>query len=279
MRVLLAGSAGQLGRCFIENAGEVELIAPPEAEFDILDAVSIDALMRKTKPDCVINAAAFTDVDGCETQEMTAYEVNAVGPSLLANACRDHECSLVHISTNCVFDGESSRAYFEYDQPNPISAYGRTKLAGELAVAAVLNEHYIVRTAWLYSEHGRNFPKTVLRLAGERDSLTMVADEVSTPTYAPDLARAVFALIGRANYGIVHFTNEGQCSRYEFAREILSLAGKPDFPMAPTNLADYQRPSRPPLFSPIANIRAARLGIRLRSWQDALAEAMPLLQL
>lgn len=275
MRILLAGCLGQLGRAIQEVKTEHDLVVPSEAEFNIVDWRAARTVVAAVKPDVVINAAAYTDVDGAETNRELAYTINALGPANLASACLDNGAALVHISTNCVFDGEASRPYLEYDRTNPISVYGESKLAGEEAVRAVLPRHYIVRTAWLYSLGGRNFPRTVLRLAAERPGLSMVADEVANPTFAPDLARAIFALVERPVYGTYHFTNEGECSRYEFAREVLRLGGKPDFPLDPIQLKDYVRPSRPPRYSPMRNLRGAAVGVTLRPWQEALAEAIP----
>lgn len=275
MRVLLAGCLGQLGRTVQETWREHELIVPSEAEFDITDWPTAWRVVRETKPDVVINAAAYTDVDGCEANPELAYKVNALGPRNLASACLLAGAALVHISTNCVFDGTSTRPYLEFDPPNPISVYGASKQAGDDAVRAVLPRHYIVRTAWLYSRLGRNFVKTILRLARERPSLSMVADEVSTPTYAPDLALALQALIREPLYGTYHFTNSGECSRLQFAAEILRLAGKADFRLVPISLADYPRPSRPPLYSTLRNTCGAAIGITLRPWQAALAELVP----
>ncbi len=277
MRVLLAGSQGQLGRTLQETWQELELIAPSEAEFNIVDWPATLRVVQEVAPDLVVNAAAYTDVDGCETEQDLAYQVNALGPRNLASACLAVGAALIHISTNCVFDGTAREPYLEFAPTNPISVYGHSKLAGEEAVRAVLPRHYIVRTAWLYSLHGRNFVKTVLRLARERSQLAMVADEVSSPTYAPDLCRALLALARQPLYGTYHFTNAGACSRYEFAWEILRLAGRPDFPLEPILLADYPRPSRPPLYSPLRNFCGEAIGIRLRPWQEALAEAVPLL--
>ncbi|MDA8218011.1 MAG: dTDP-4-dehydrorhamnose reductase [Dehalococcoidales bacterium] len=280
MRVLLAGCLGQLGRTIQEQwSAEHEMIVPSESEFDITDWPTTARVVAEAAPDVVVNTAAYTDVDGCETNVELAYRVNALGPRNLAAACLQQGASLVQISTNCVFDGTATRPYLEFDPPNPISVYGWSKLAGDQAVQAVLPRHYIVRTAWLYSLHGRNFVKTILRLARERDKLSMVADEVSSPTFAGDLALALRELIRYPAYGVYHFTNSGACSRYEFAREILRLGGREDYPLEPISLRDYVRPSRPPLFSALHNFCGEALGIAIRPWQEALAEVIPQLEL
>lgn len=277
MRVLLAGCMGQLGRSIQETWQEHELVVPSETEFDIVDWWATKRIVEQVRPDVVVNAAAFTDVDGCESQRDLAFRINALGPRNLACACLAYGAALVQISTNCVFDGTASEPYLEFDRTNPISVYGLSKLAGEEAVQHILPRHYIVRTAWLYSAHGRNFVKTVLRLAGERERLSMVADEVSSPTFAPDLARALLALVREPAYGTYHFTNSGACSRYEFAAEILRLAGRKSVRLDPISLKDYVRPSRPPLYSPLRNYCGESIGIALRPWQDALASAISLL--
>lgn len=275
MRILLAGCLGQLGRTIQETWREHELVVPGEAEFDITDWPTASQVVRESKPDVVLNAAAYTDVDACEANPDLAYRVNALGPRHLASACLQAGAALVHISTNCVFDGKSTRPYMEFDQPNPISVYGASKQAGDEAVRAVLARHYIVRTAWLYSRLGRNFVKTVLRLSAERPGLAMVADEVSSPTFAPDLALALEALVREPLYGTYHLTNTGECSRLQFAAKVLALAGKPDYPLQPIPLAEYPRPSRPPLYSPLRNTCGPAIGITLRPWQEALAELVP----
>ncbi|MCL4465024.1 MAG: dTDP-4-dehydrorhamnose reductase [Chloroflexi bacterium] len=275
MKVLLAGCAGQLGRTIQESWNEHELIVPSESEFDITDWPTAKRVVEDVRPEVVVNAAAYTDVDACEARPELAYKVNALGPRHLASACLLTGAALVHISSNCVFDGSASRPYLEFDPANPISVYGASKQAGDQVVRDVLPRHYIVRTAWMYSALGRNFVKTILRLGAERPGLSMVADEVSSPTFAPDLASALQALVQEPLYGTYHLTNYGECSRLEFAREILRLAGKPHFPLEPISLRDYQRPSRPPLYSPLANTCAAAIGVTVRPWQEALAELVP----
>ncbi|MHB1132316.1 MAG: dTDP-4-dehydrorhamnose reductase [Chloroflexota bacterium] len=275
MRVLIAGSQGQLGQIIQRVWTRHEVIAPPEAEFDITDWPTALRVVTVVRPDVVLNAAAYTDVDGCEAKPDLAYKVNALGPRHLASACLSSGAALLHISTNCVFDGNATRPYLEFDPVNPISVYGASKQAGDIAVRDVLARHYIVRTAWLYSALGRNFVKTIIRLSAERPGLDMVADEISSPTYAPDLALALEAVIAEPLYGTYHFVNEGECSRLQFAAEIARLAGREDYPLRPISLSEYPRPSRPPLYSPLANTCGGAVGITLRPWQAALAELVP----
>jgi len=211
-------------------------------------------------------------VDGCARDPERAYRVNALGTQNVALACAEAGAAMVYISTNEVFDGEATEPYREWDPPHPINPYGRSKAAGEWFVRHLLTRFYIVRTAWLYAPGGRNFPHRIIQLADERGALRVVTDEVGNPTYAPDLAEAIAALIRTDAYGVYHLTNAGYCSRYDFAREILRISGREHVPVEPITLAEFQRASTPPRFAPLANTAAAALGITLQPWQEALAE-------
>jgi dTDP-4-dehydrorhamnose reductase len=179
---------------------------------------------------------------------------------------------MLYVSTNEVFDGTASRPYTEFDAPHPINPYARSKLAGEWYTRHLLNRFFIVRTAWLYAPGGRNFPHRIVQLADERGSLRVVTDEVGSPTYVADLAQAIAQLIHTGRHGVYHFVNEGVCSRFEFAREILRLTGRAAIPVVPTTLAEFRRDSTPPPYAPLANVAGAAIGIRLRPWEAALAE-------
>lgn len=271
MRILIIGAGGQLGQALLRTLDDGhELITPGRQELDIGD-YRTRRWIEELRPDLVMLPAAYTDVDGCARDPERAYRENTLGPKYVALACRSLDIPLVYISTNEVFDGNASEPYREYDRPNPINAYGRSKWGGEQAVMQHLQRFYIVRVAWLFGGP-RNFVRTVLRLAGERPELAMVADEVGSPTYAPDAAAAIARLIETGCYGIYHLVNEGWCSRYEFARAILQMAGRHDYPLRPISLAEYQRASTPPPFTPLRNSAAAALGITLRPWQEALAD-------
>jgi dTDP-4-dehydrorhamnose reductase len=219
----------------------------------------------------VIHPAAYTDVDGCARDPERAYRVNGLGAQYVALACRQLGARLVYVSTNEVFDGAATTPYFEYDRAAPINAYARSKWAGEQAVREALDHFYIVRVAWLFGG-ARNFVRTVLRLAAERDSIAMVADEVGSPTYAPDAAAAIARLVELPFDGTYHLVNEGACSRFEFAAEVLRLAGRERSVLRPIRLADFKRDSVVPPYTPLLNVAAAALGIQLRPWQAALAE-------
>ena len=268
MRIVITGAHGQLGRS-LQNVLVGHEILPvdlPEHDITRLDIIpTIEAF----QPDVVIHAGAFTDVDGCELDPDTAYSVNALGTRNVAVACQRCDAPMVYISTDYVFDGAKRESYLEFDEPNPINVYGRSKLAGELLVRDLLSRFYIVRTAWLYAQGGNNFVAKILALAGEREELSVVTTEVGSPTYAPDLAEAIVRLIEYPLYGIYHLVNEGSCSRYEFASKILELAGKSGFPLRPVQT--YDRPTRVPANAALRNFCAAtQLEIRLRPWEEAL---------
>jgi dTDP-4-dehydrorhamnose reductase len=213
----------------------------------------------------------MTDVDGCARAPETAYRVNGLGTQNVALACQANDAALLYVSTNEVFDGTADRPYQEFDRTNPINAYARSKLAGEWYTHHLLTRFFIVRTAWLYAPGGRNFPHRIVELADERGRLKVVTDEVGSPTYVVDLAQAIQALINTGQYGVYHLVNAGVCSRFAFAQEILRLTGRDEVPLEPTVLAAFPRDSTPPPYAPLENVAAAAIGIRLRSWQAALA--------
>lgn len=275
MRIAITGENGQLGSALSAALGPAHEIIPlnqPAFELDTPHAVE---QLAATGAELVIHPAAYTNVDGCARDPELAYRVNALGTKYVALACRRLEAPLVYISTNEVFPGDGDRPYFEYDPTRAINAYGRSKLAGELAARELLSQLYIVRIAWLFGGE-RNFVRTILRLADAppEGGLRVVDDEIGNPTYAADVAAAVTRLITSDHYGTYHFVNSGACSRHAFAAEILRLAGRTDVPITPIKLADYRRDSSPPPFSPLANLAGADLGISLRPWQEALAAYM-----
>jgi dTDP-4-dehydrorhamnose reductase len=256
-----------------------EVLALDLPELDVTDAGAVERAIGQAKPDLVIHAAALTDTSLCEEDPALAMRVNGQGSLHVAEACRRAGAAMVYVSTNEVFDGARGEPYGESDEPRPVNAYGRSKLEGERLVRATLPRCYVVRTAWLYAEGSDNFPAKVLRLAegrpassaGKRE-LSMVTDEVATPTWARDLAQAIISLVAQPAYGIYHLTNAGWCSRYEWAAEVLRLAGRADVTLRPITSAEYSGgPPKPP-FSALRNEAAARLGITLRPWQEALVE-------
>ncbi|MFN8476820.1 MAG: dTDP-4-dehydrorhamnose reductase [Kouleothrix sp.] len=271
MRIAITGANGQLGRALQQRlGGEHDVVALGHTELE-LDAPACVAQLVRTRAELIIHPAAYTNVDGCARDPDYAFRVNGLGTQYVALACQQLNAPLVYISTNEVFDGTGG-PYFEYDRASPINAYGRSKWAGEQAVRELLQRFYIVRVAWLFGGE-RNFVRTILRLAAERDQLALVADEVGSPTYAPDVAAGIAQLIAQPFYGTYHLVNEGSCSRYEFAAEIIRQVGYSErVTLAPIALADYKRDSVVPPHTPLRNLAAAALGIRLRPWQNALAD-------
>lgn len=269
-RIAITGYKGQLGTALFQALAGHKLLGLDLPDHDISDPGSIGQALDSFAPDLVIHAAAMTNVDACERDPELAFRVNVLGTQNVALACGRCGAEMVHVSTNEVFDGRLGRPYYEWDPPSPRSAYARSKAAAEFYVRTLLNRFYIVRPAWLYARGGNNFVSKIMAAADKHGALQVVTDEVSTPTYAPDLAAAVSQLIDTHHYGIYHFTNSGICSRYDWAREILALTGRDAVPIEPITTDQWQRAAEPPLYAPIVNFAGAALGITLRPWQDAL---------
>ncbi len=275
-RILVTGSNGQLG-CEMRRLGAVspnEYFFTDIAELDITDKAAVEAFVAEHGIEIIVNCAAYTDVDRAEEDEPTAERINSDAVRNLAEAMKAVDGTLFHISTDYVFglDGNVPRTE---DMPlDPLGAYGRTKLHGEQAIAASGCKHIIVRTAWLYSEHGHNFLKTMLRLTAERESLNVVFDQTGTPTYAGDLALALFSVIEggayEGNEGIYHFSNEGVCSWYDFAREIATATGR-DCKIVPCHSSEFpSKVARPP-YSVLDKTKIkTTFGIEIPHWRDSM---------
>ena len=267
-KVLVSGSGGQLGlelAALLPRRGH-EVVAFSREELDVADFGAVRLALEEHSPDIVLNAAAYTSVDGCETEQDLAYRVNALGPRNLAQLCGEWSCELLNVSTNYVFDGASKRPYEPFDTPNPISVYGRTKLAGEEYVRQLTNRWYVVRSAGVYGR-GHNFVRTMLRLGAERDELKVKDDEYISPTYAVDLAEGIAGVIEAGRYGLYHVTSAGSCSWREFASEIFALAGL-DVEVVPVPGSEYPLPAARP-----ANGVLSALGSpQLRHWREALVD-------
>jgi dTDP-4-dehydrorhamnose reductase len=272
MRIVITGHKGQLGQALQQALPDEELLGLDLPEHDITDPATIVDTVVRFRPKVVIHAAAMTDVDGCEQDPELAFRVNVLGTQNIALACGQCDAALIALSTNDVFDGKLGRPYYEWDAPSPQSIYARSKAAAEFYVRNLLHRFYIVRTAWLYARGGSNFVTKIIAAADRLGALKVVTDEVSAPTYAPDLARAITQIIPTQHYGIFHFTNSGFCSRYDWARRILELSGRGEIPVEPITSDHWQRAAPPPLYAPIANFTGAALGITLRPWQEALQE-------
>jgi dTDP-4-dehydrorhamnose reductase len=289
-RVLVTGAGGQLGRYLVASlvrSGHqprgIGAHAGPGIDrvVDIGDPVAVQEVVSVFKPQVVIHAAAYTDVDGCERDPERAMLVNADGSANVAQAAHSVGAWLVAVSTDFVFPGDGGAPYSEDAVPNPVSMYGRSKLAGEEAVLATDERFAVARTAWVYGGAGKHFPRTVLTVLRDRGEMEVVDDEVGSPTFAADLAEALVALAAQAPDGRFHLTNDGSVSRYAFAAAVADAAGTDPARVRPTTteafLARYPLPAKRPPNSTLANHRAAALGVRLRPWQDAVAEYAPTL--
>lgn len=280
MKVLIAGSNGQLGRALQATAPrDVIVIAPPEAEFDITDAERVTAVCTAAAPDMVINAAAYTAVDKAETDEAIARVVNVNAVGVLAAAARTSGAQFVHVSTDFIFDGTAHRAYPPDSAPNPLGVYGRTKLDGEAAAAEFHGRPLIVRTAWVYSAHGNNFVRTMLRLMAERDGVRVVDDQIGTPTHAASLARALWALSGAGHHGVWHWTDAGVASWYDFAvaiQEEALAAGllHNSVPIVPIRTEAYPTAARRPPFSVLDKSATWAVTGIARHWRDELRDCL-----
>lgn len=273
MKIALTGSDGMLGHDIQRVFTDVELINFRLSDFDITDPGKTLSAIREAKPDYLIHPAAYTDVDGCENDHLTAYRVNAVGTKNVALACREIHCPVIYISTDYVFDGTKNEPYVESDAPNPINEYGLSKLDGERFVSSLTDSFYIVRTSWLYGKSGKNFVETISRLLSEKDEIRVINDQTGSPTFTYDLALKLRELIGKG-YGTYHITNSSKCTWFEFAIEIAALK-RSDTKIIPITSDEYKLPARRPSYSVLANTLLKHEGIEeLRSWKEALREYM-----
>lgn len=278
--ILVTGANGQLGS-ELRNIGFSvldEVFFTDVAELDITNSQAIEHFIKENEIDTIINCAAYTAVDKAEDEPEIAEKVNTEAVANLAKAASKADCLLIHISTDYVFDGTGSTPYTEKDKPCPVSVYGRTKLAGEQAIMKSGCFYMIIRTAWLYSTVGNNFVKTILRLANERPELNIVADQVGTPTYAADLARAIVSIMKNEerieHEGIYHFSNEGVCSWFDFAKEIIRLSGK-DCKVNPIDTEAYPTKAKRPAYSVLDKSKIKKIfGVEIPEWQEALERMM-----
>lgn len=281
MNILVTGANGQLGR----EMQRLSAVSPNNytftdvAELYVTDAGAVRQAVAQTRAEVIVNCAAYTNVERAEEDEEAADRLNRGAAENLARAAEANGATLIHVSTDYVFDGTAHTPYREDTAPSPLGAYGRTKLAGERAVMASGCRYLIFRTAWLYSEYGHNFLKTMLRLTSERDTLQVVFDQIGTPTYAGDLALAIFSLIETGRYagneGVYHFTDEGVCSWYDFAVEIAAAAGHGTCRIIPCHTSEYPTKAQRPAYSVLDKTRFKEtFRMDIPHWREALIYCM-----
>lgn len=299
MVVLVTGANGQLGQAIQKIAQkntDLKFVFTDSSELDITNKENCERVFTEIKPDFCINTAAYTAVDKAESEPEKAHQINVLGAKNLAESCKKYDTTLIHISTDFVFDGENNLPYTEEDQPNPKSVYGKTKLEGEQEIQKILDKYFIIRTSWVYSEFGNNFMKTMLRLASERDSLNVVNDQTGTPTNANCLAKAILEVIKSkvesqklqekelqfsdsdfqafdfrlSTFGIYNFSNEGSCSWYDFAKNIFEV-NNIEIELNPIPTSAYPTPAIRPKYSVLDKSKIkTTFGIQIKSWEEAL---------
>jgi dTDP-4-dehydrorhamnose reductase len=276
MKILVTGAAGMLGSDLVRRFSEGhEVTGVTRQNFDILKEREIRASLAEFRPDWVIHSAAYTNVDGCEKEPDKAYRVNSDGARDVARACWSVGARMLFVSTDYVYDGNKGSPYVETDQPGPLNVYGKSKLKGEQEVLRVLPDALIVRTSWLYGHNGPNFVEAILSQVGKKDELRVVDDQAGNPTYTRDLADGIARLVEAGASGVVHVSNEGMCSWYDYARRILELAGVTGINVSPVTTAELGRPAVRPACSALSNDRYYNItGHRLRAWGEALGDYM-----
>lgn len=269
MRIAIFGATGLLGKALMREWKDDEVTGFGSADGDIRDEKQVLTLVQRTRPDQIVLAAAYTDVDGCESNRDLAFEVNCRGVVNLARAAKQHGARLLFLSTDYVFDGTKKTPYATNDQRSPRSVYGQSKAEAEVQLAEILPDSCIVRTSWLFGPGGKCFPDTILKLAETRPELEVVGDQRGSPTYSIDLARAIIQLCRQGASGIVHVTNRGECSWYEFASEIIAGAGLKTV-VRETTSDKFVRPAERPKYSVLSPESLQKRGIAMPDWQDAL---------
>ncbi|MBH0182414.1 MAG: dTDP-4-dehydrorhamnose reductase [Nitrospira sp.] len=267
---MLTGSGGQLGRDLCRMLATETIIPKDLPDFD-LTRQEIEAQIHDAKPDVIIHAGAYTDVDGSEHKPDMAMAVNRDGTARVARAAARAGARLIYVSTDYVFDGAAAVPYTEQDAPNPINAYGMSKYMGEQAVLASGADALVIRTAWLYGHHGKNFVKSIMSAAGREPALRVVSDQRGCPTFAEDLASALIALMGKHVSGVIHVTNRGNCTWHEFAEAIVREMGLA-VPVAPISTEEAGRVAKRPRFSVLSQDRLLSLGIMMPEWRRSLAQ-------
>lgn len=280
MVVLVTGSSGQLGQSLqyiAPNYPEIQFVFCTSADLNITDVAQCHTVFKQYQPDYCINAAAYTAVDKAESEPEKAQIINVIGAKNIAEVCKAYNAVLLHISTDFVFNGTKKSPYTEEDIPNPTGVYGKTKWEGEIAVQQTWEKHFIVRTSWVYSQFGHNFMKTMLRLASERDTISVVNDQIGTPTNAVDLADALVQIIltdnrqtTTDNFGIYNFSNEGQCSWYDFAKKIFEI-NKTQIELKAIPTSSFPTPAQRPAYSVLDKSKIKNtFGLSIKNWDACL---------
>ncbi|GGB77460.1 NAD(P)-dependent oxidoreductase [Flavobacterium suaedae] len=275
MVVLVTGASGQLGQALQAIAPKhstLQFHFASSAEADITNKENLQEVFNRLKPDFCINAAAYTAVDKAESEPEKAHLVNVTGAKNLAEVCKEYNTTLVHVSTDFVFDGNKNMPYTEEDETNPQGVYGKTKREGEQEIEKILAAHYIIRTSWLYSEYGNNFMKTMIRLGKERDALSVVNDQTGTPTNANNLAEAILQIIesGKKEYGTYHYSNEGVATWYDFAKKIFEF-NTISVDVKPITTTDYPTPAKRPVYSVLDKSKIkTTFNLQISDWEKAL---------
>ena len=277
--ILIFGASGQLGSCIkkvsSEN-GNKNFVFLPENEADILDVEKLKTVFETYRPAFIINCAAYTAVDKAEDEVELARKINKTGAKNLALSCKEHGTVMIHVSTDFVFEGNHPNLLVETDIAEPINIYGITKLEGEQDIAEILPQHFILRTSWLYSEFGNNFVKTMLKLGADRDELKIIADQIGTPTYAIDLAGCILQIISSASkeYGTYHYSNEGSCSWYDFAKAIFDISGT-NIKVLPIKSHEYPTKATRPLFSVMDKSKIKKtFSMEIPYWRESLIKCI-----
>jgi dTDP-4-dehydrorhamnose reductase len=280
MVVLVTGSSGQLGQSLQFIAPkyvDIDFVFCSSSDLDITNSDNCETVFSKYNPNYCINTAAYTAVDKAESEPEKAHLINVVGAKNLAEVCKKHNTVLLHVSTDFVFDGEKNSPYTEEDLPNPTGVYGQTKLDGEKAIQEIWIKHFIIRTSWVYSQFGNNFMKTMLRLASERDSISVVNDQIGTPTNAVDLAEVLIKIIqtdnrqpATNNYGVYNFSNDGQCSWYDFAKKIF-VVNNITINLQPIPTTSFPTAAKRPRYSVLDKGKIKRVfGVDVANWDESL---------
>ena len=269
MKVTIFGASGLLGKALMREWMGDEVRGPNSREVDIRDRRQVQTWIDKERPEWIVLAAAYTNVDGCESDPDLALAMNRDAPLTVAQAAQRVGAKLLFLSSDYVFDGKKTSPYEVSDARNPQSVYGRTKAEAEVGLLEVMPDCCIVRTSWLFGAGGKCFPDTILRVAASRPAIDVVDDQRGSPTYAIDLARAIIQLCGQSAHGIVHATNRGDCTWFDFADEILRVAGSAT-EVCPVSSLQMARPAPRPAYSVLSSASLQRVGVEMPSWQDAL---------